>query len=107
MSNLTVIQGDSTDVDKITIYGYADISAVAWEGTVTLAATLGGTPIISRAMDKAVDNSGFFAYLRPSETLALTVGETYALTYQVRNVSIVPQLNKEYQHTLKVQTQAG
>lgn len=102
MANLTVIQGDSTDVDKLTIYGYADISAAAWEGTVTLAATLGGTPIISRAMDKATDNSGFFAYLRPSETLALTVGETYALTYQVRNVSIVPQLNREFQHTVKI-----
>ena len=102
MANLTVIQGDSTAVSKITITGYTDISAAAWAGTVTLALTLGGTPIISRALDKAADNTGFLAYLRPSETAGLTVDETYSLTYQVGNVVIVPQLTREIQHTVKI-----
>lgn len=107
MANLTVIQGDSTLVSKITITGYTDISAAAWVGTVTLALTLGGTPIISRALDKAADNTGFLAYLRPSETAGLTVDTVYALTYQVANTSILPQLTRETQHTLQIQTQAG
>ena len=107
MSNISVIQGDNTEVEKLTVTGYPDISAAAWEGTVTLAATLGGTPIVSRALDKATDNSGFLAYLRPGETLTLTVGESYALTYQVRNVSIVPQLNKEFQNTVKILPQGS
>jgi hypothetical protein len=31
----------------------------------------------------------------------------YALTYQVANTSILPQLTRETQHTLQIQTQAG
>ena len=102
MANLTVIKGDSSLVHKITVSGYPDISAAAWAGTVTLAATLGGTPIVSRAIDKAADSSSFLGYLRPSETAGLTVDETYSLTYQVGNVLIVPQLTREIQHSIKI-----
>jgi hypothetical protein len=102
MANLNVIKGDSSLVHKITVTGYADISSANWAGTVTLASTLGGTPIVSRAIDKAADNSGFLGYLRPSETVGLVVDETYSLTYQVVNVVIVPQLTREIQHSIKI-----
>jgi hypothetical protein len=107
MANLSVIKGANTDISGIKFTGYPDISAAAWFGTVTLAATLGGTPIISRALDKAADGTQFLGYLRPSETLGLTVGTTYSLTYRAGNVSIVPQLTREIQHTLQIQASGG
>lgn len=106
-NNISVIQGDSSPVTLLTVTGYTDISSANWVGTLRLSTELGGTALVSRALDKATDNTGWLAYLRPAETASLTVGTSYSLTYQIANTVILPQLTRELQSTITIQKQAG
>lgn len=106
MEILSVIQGNTSDVFLLEAEGYPDISSANWTGRVILAPTFGATPTIDRAMGKAATNEGFLGYLTHTETAALTVGNTYALAFEITNTVVVPPLKHQFQFWQKVTAKA-
>lgn len=102
MANQVVIQGNNTPTTGITITGYT-VESADWTGLVIVAEKLGETALISRAMVKAADNSKFLAYLTPAETLTLSVGTTYSVTYRVINTTMTPPITREFHNKVLIE----
>jgi len=107
MATYLTKKGDTTPVVGIKVTGYSDISSTYWTGLAICSVTLGGAALVSRALVKAADNAQFLGYLTHTETSALTVGVTYALTYEVSNTFVTPPIKREFQNVLGIETAAN
>ena len=101
LEEITVYKGDSTVVKEFTIEGYPTLDN-NWTGKKVVRASLNTTNLIDTVLDKAQDDSMFYGYLNPAETLLLDVG-VYTIIYEIENLTISPQFRREIHYKLVVE----
>ena len=70
-----VTQGDATNLVRLELLGYPDITSSNWVGSVYLKyANLTATQVLQKSLSKANTNDAFTFWLTPEETLALPAG---------------------------------
>lgn len=108
MQSITITQGDSSPVKKISINTYPDLSATEWTGKTVVKKELGQseTSLIDRILPKDPEEIMFLGYLTPDETASLAPG-MYYLTHQIENSTLLPPFRKEFQFELEVKPQGA